>query len=1740
LKQENYNNEHIKCLFSFMETRFNHTFTQFPSSIYSIHLKNINRFYFFLGLTTLLSLTSFIQGFGQTTQTYDASGTFTVPAGVTSVSVQAWGAGGGGSNRAGSSGGGGGGAFTAGTFTGLSGNGTITITVGTGGTVGLPTTAPGNYSQAVSGANTIRANGGLSRNNNRTGGPGGTAIAVGGIITASYAGGAGGTAPSNGGGSNENGGGGGGSAYTNAVGANGTGGQNSNTIPSPGGAGTGNGGQGGCADGNPDATAGSAPGGGGGGRGEGGGTSKAGANGRVNITYTCPTYSLTGTSATNACAATGTSTVTLTSSVAGLPTGTYTVTYSTSSPAQTGLTASMTVSTAGSGTFTATGLTTAGSSILTVSDLGSGSGNGVDPLCSSTISSNNTATITVNDVPAQPSSISGSTTPCQGSSQNYSVTNVSGVTYNWSFPSGWTQTGGGTTNSVTVTVGATSGNVQVTPSNSCGSGTAQTLAVSVSTLPSITSTSPGSRCGPGDVTVSATASSGTINWYTSSSGGSSIGTGNSYLATGLSSNTTFYVSATNGCGTSTPRTAVTAYIITPPDITADGEGTFCTGDNVNLSSSGSTSNLYWTGPNSYYSTTQNPTLSSVTSSMTGYYVVNSNALSGVNLVTNGDFESGITGFTSSYAISDHSATGLYPEGVYDVIAHPSSQHANFCYCGDHTSGAGLQMAINGAGTADEIIWSQTVNVVPNTYYQFSYWLQTIVNPTDVAPSELQLYVNGSASGPIYTANATAGVWTQFMYNWSSGSNTTAVLSLVNQNTALNGNDFALDDIIFQHTCVDADSVLVTVNDAVTAGAIGSNQTICSGQTPASLTSATDGTGPGTLNYEWQTNASGSYVTIPGATTSTYSPPALTSTTSYRRRTVSFHNSIYCYSAYTTAVTITVSAASTAEASGPETVCESASPATITLSGASTTGGTGYTWSILSLVPSNGGTDGTLTQGTTPATGTYTPPANYSGVVTLRLAVTGSACNAQDDRIITITPLPVAPTSATSDRDNFCADDAGNIDLSVNGGSGTTVRWFTGSCGGTDIGTGNPLTIASPITSTTYYARWETSCGNSTCADVNVTVYNNFDAGEITTTGQTICYDGDPSVIGSSTDASGGDNTITYQWQYSTDVGWSSPQTIAVSNSSTYNPPANLTENRWYRRQAHDGTCNTSFTTSTGVWAVTVRPNFTAGEIATTGQTICYNGDPSVIGSSTDASGGDNTITYQWQYSTDAGFSSPVDISSNTATYDPPANLTQNRWYRRQAHDGTCNTSFTTSTGVWAVTVRPNFTAGEIATTGQTICYNGDPSVIGSSTDASGGDNTITYQWQYSTDAGFSSPVDISSNTATYDPPANLTQNRWYRRQAHDGTCNTSFTTSTGVWAVTVRPNFTAGEIATTGQTICYNGDPSVIGSTTDASGGDNTITYQWQYSTDAGFSSPVDISSNSATYDPPANLTQSRWYRRQAHDGTCNTSFTTSTGIWAVTVRPNFTAGEIASTGQTICYNGDPSVIGSTTDASGGDNSITYQWQYSTDAAWTSPQTIAGSNAATYNPPANLNENRWYRRQAHDGTCNTSFTTSTGVWAVDLYPRPTATPTLVGTYGICPETNHPPFNADNNGPPNPGTTYVDFNITRTGGVGDWEFDFVIHVIIESVDHPEFVRDTIVTLPAYIDSGSDWTVVCGDNDNINLRFEIVNDPGHEITVALLFEEIRNETYDGSPCGIPSFTTVNVEQVIYAMPAVGPFD
>lgn len=86
--------------------------------------------------------------------------------------------------------------------------------------------------------------------------------------------------------------------------------------------------------------------------------------------------------------------------------------------------------------------------------------------------------------PAQPGTISGSTSLCEGAVVTYSIAAVSLATsYTWTVPTGSViQSGQGTT-SITVLIGTTSGNISVTASNSCGTSAARTLAVTVAIPP---------------------------------------------------------------------------------------------------------------------------------------------------------------------------------------------------------------------------------------------------------------------------------------------------------------------------------------------------------------------------------------------------------------------------------------------------------------------------------------------------------------------------------------------------------------------------------------------------------------------------------------------------------------------------------------------------------------------------------------------------------------------------------------------------------------------------------------------------------------------------------------------------------------------------------------------------------------------------------------------------------------------------------------------------------------------------------------------------------------------------------------------------------------------------------------------------------------------------------------------------------------------------------------------------------
>lgn len=178
----------------------------------------------------------------------------------------------------------------------------------------------------------------------------------------------------------------------------------------------------------------------------------------------------------------------------------------------------------------------------------------------------------------------------------------------------------------------------------------------------------------------------------------------------------------------------------------------------------------------------------------GVYDVKAQCSIESNIVTNSDFQSGNTGFSSSYS----QASDLHPEGKYDVSTNPNSNHGGFASCGDHTSGSGKMFVVNGATVAGVTVWCQTVTVTANSTYTFSTWIASVVSSN---PAVLQFSINGVNLGSTFTASSTTCSWQQFCQTWNSGASTSANICIVNQNTVASGNDFALDDIQMGKTVV---------------------------------------------------------------------------------------------------------------------------------------------------------------------------------------------------------------------------------------------------------------------------------------------------------------------------------------------------------------------------------------------------------------------------------------------------------------------------------------------------------------------------------------------------------------------------------------------------------------------------------------------------------------------------------------------------------------------------------------------------------------------------------------------------------------------------------------------------------------------------------------------------------------------------------------------------------------------------
>jgi hypothetical protein len=160
-----------------------------------------------------------------------------------------------------------------------------------------------------------------------------------------------------------------------------------------------------------------------------------------------------------------------------------------------------------------------------------------------------------------------------------------------------------------------------------------------------------------------------------------------------------------------------------------------------------------------------------------------------NLIVNGDFEQGNAGFFTDYL---YSPGDIWLIGTYDVVRDVKAVHPLADLRHDHTTGAGLMLAANGALPNLPTVWSQAVPVTPAMRYKFSAWVANWADGSLGHVAQLEFRINGTLLASWTTA--VVGQWSAVSAYWDAGAATTAVITIVDLSLEWDGNDPTLDDV----------------------------------------------------------------------------------------------------------------------------------------------------------------------------------------------------------------------------------------------------------------------------------------------------------------------------------------------------------------------------------------------------------------------------------------------------------------------------------------------------------------------------------------------------------------------------------------------------------------------------------------------------------------------------------------------------------------------------------------------------------------------------------------------------------------------------------------------------------------------------------------------------------------------------------------------------------------------------------
>ncbi len=189
------------------------------------------------------------------------------------------------------------------------------------------------------------------------------------------------------------------------------------------------------------------------------------------------------------------------------------------------------------------------------------------------------------------------------------------------------------------------------------------------------------------------------------------------------------------------------------------------------------------------------------------------ATSRANLLTNGDFSGGNTGFTSQYNYVPNNvedgATGIYSIGTTSEVVNPAWTDPttvnvnNNTYSAVPVPGTTSFLFANGSESG-QYVWQETVSLAASTTYAFSGFVATLYSQN--IP---QLIVSNQSGTILTTSNTiTPGSWNGFQNTFTTTTAGNYTFTIVDSTTAANGNDFALSNLALNSTVPEPASVVL--------------------------------------------------------------------------------------------------------------------------------------------------------------------------------------------------------------------------------------------------------------------------------------------------------------------------------------------------------------------------------------------------------------------------------------------------------------------------------------------------------------------------------------------------------------------------------------------------------------------------------------------------------------------------------------------------------------------------------------------------------------------------------------------------------------------------------------------------------------------------------------------------------------------------------------------------------------------